>query len=252
MDWFAAPDYWFARMVLERGLGLVYLLAFANALHQFPALLGERGLLPVPRFLAKTSFWESPSLFHLGYSDRALRLVGWTGVVLAAATVVAVLSLLVASAGTVLAGGWADVKPDAGTLDQPPVEGLPTEIGFTILQHGETPAGWVTPTVRLTDLASGETIEVGAPPGDDTVGVGPLLDAAVERPVAGQHVELVERARVEQVLETLAGEELALLVLALHRPLRARVDRFLLAPLEILEPLLHRMLSHIECAGYLP
>ena len=34
MDWFAAPDYWFARMVLERGLGLVYLLAFANALHQ--------------------------------------------------------------------------------------------------------------------------------------------------------------------------------------------------------------------------
>lgn len=87
--------------------------------------------------------------------------------VLAAATVVAVLSLLVASAGTVLAGGWADVKPDAGTLDQPPVEGLPTEIGFTILQHGETPAGWVTPTVRLTDLASGETIEVGAPPGDD-------------------------------------------------------------------------------------
>jgi len=88
MDWFAAPDYWFARMVLERGLGLVYLLAFANALHQFPALLGERGLLPVPRYLAETSFRESPSLFHLGYSDRGLRLVGWTGAVLAGATVV--------------------------------------------------------------------------------------------------------------------------------------------------------------------
>ena len=88
MDWFAAPDYWFARMVLERGLGLVYLLAFANALHQFPALLGERGLLPVPRYLAQTSFRESPSLFHLGYSDRGLRLVGWTGAVLAGATVV--------------------------------------------------------------------------------------------------------------------------------------------------------------------
>jgi hypothetical protein len=87
MDWFAAPDYWFARMVLERGLGLVYLVAFANALHQFPALLGERGLLPVPRYLAQTSFRESPSLFHLGYSDRGLRLVGWTGAVLAAATV---------------------------------------------------------------------------------------------------------------------------------------------------------------------
>ena len=37
--------------------------------------------------------------------------------VLAAATVVAVLSLFVASVGTVLAGGWADVKPDAGTLE---------------------------------------------------------------------------------------------------------------------------------------
>ena len=87
MDWFAAPDYWFARVVLERGLGLVYLLAFANALHQFPALLGERGLLPVPRYLAQTRLRDSPSLFHLGYSDRGLRLVGWSGVVLAAATV---------------------------------------------------------------------------------------------------------------------------------------------------------------------
>ncbi len=87
MDWFAAPGYWFARVVLERGLGLVYLLAFANALHQFPALLGERGLLPVPRYLAQTRFRDSPSLFHLGYSDRGLRLVGWSGVVLAAATV---------------------------------------------------------------------------------------------------------------------------------------------------------------------
>ena len=87
MDWFAAPEYWFARLVLERGLGLVYLVAFANALNQFPALLGEHGLLPVPRYLAQTRFWDAPSLFHLGYTDRRLRLVGWMGVALAAATV---------------------------------------------------------------------------------------------------------------------------------------------------------------------
>ncbi|MFL5514734.1 MAG: lipase maturation factor family protein [Gemmatimonadales bacterium] len=87
MDWFAAPNYWFARWVLERGLGLVYLLAFANALDQFPALLGEHGLLPVPRYLARTRFRDAPSLFHLGYSDRGLRAVGWSGVLLAAATV---------------------------------------------------------------------------------------------------------------------------------------------------------------------
>ena len=51
MDWFAAPEYWFARVVLERGLGLVYLVAFANALNQFPTLLGERGLMPGFPFL---------------------------------------------------------------------------------------------------------------------------------------------------------------------------------------------------------
>jgi hypothetical protein len=87
MDWFAAPHSWFARLALERGLGLVYLIAFANALNQFPALLGERGLMPVPRYLARTRFWEAPSLFHMGYSDRRLRAVGWIGAALAAATV---------------------------------------------------------------------------------------------------------------------------------------------------------------------
>jgi lipase maturation factor len=87
LDWFAAPQYWFARLVLERGLGLVYLIAFANALNQFPALLGERGLMPVPRYLAHTRFWDAPSLFQLGYSDRRLRMVGWSGAALAAATV---------------------------------------------------------------------------------------------------------------------------------------------------------------------
>jgi hypothetical protein len=86
MDWFAAPTYWFARLVLEHGLGLAYLIAFANTLNQFPALLGEHGLLPVPRYLAHARFWEAPSLFQLGYSDRRLRLVGWTGVVFSAAT----------------------------------------------------------------------------------------------------------------------------------------------------------------------
>ena len=49
MEWFAAPDYRLARFILERGLGLVYLIGFLVALNQFPALLGERGLLPAPR-----------------------------------------------------------------------------------------------------------------------------------------------------------------------------------------------------------
>jgi hypothetical protein len=83
MDWFSAPDYWFTRLVIERGLGVIYLLAFVAVIRQFPALLGERGLLPVPRFLHAVRFRDAPSLFQLGYSDRSLRAVGWTGVALA-------------------------------------------------------------------------------------------------------------------------------------------------------------------------
>src|SRR2546428_8374494 len=70
MDWLQAPDYWLARLVLQRALGAVYLVAFLVAARQFVPLLGERGLLPVPRFVAAVSFRSAPSLFHLRYSDR--------------------------------------------------------------------------------------------------------------------------------------------------------------------------------------
>jgi hypothetical protein len=69
-------------------LAAIYLVAFLVAVNQFPALLGERGLLPVPPFLARRRFWDAPSLFHLGYTDRRLRVVAWTGVVVAAALVI--------------------------------------------------------------------------------------------------------------------------------------------------------------------
>src|SRR6185312_6625097 len=44
--------------------------------------------LPVPRFLARTSFRRSPSLFHLHWSDRLFAGVCWTGLVLAAAALI--------------------------------------------------------------------------------------------------------------------------------------------------------------------
>jgi hypothetical protein len=75
----AAPDYQLARAAIERGLGLLYLVAFVVALRQFPALCGERGLEPAPRILAATTFWEAPSVFHLGYSDGRLRLAACVG-----------------------------------------------------------------------------------------------------------------------------------------------------------------------------
>jgi hypothetical protein len=39
-------------------------------LDQFRALLGERGLLPVPAFVARRRFGDAPSLFQFHYSDR--------------------------------------------------------------------------------------------------------------------------------------------------------------------------------------
>ncbi|MFP2924042.1 lipase maturation factor family protein [Pyxidicoccus sp. 3LG] len=86
-DWLHAPDYWIARLVLQRGLGLCYLLAFLVALEQFRPLLGERGLLPVPEYLARVRFRDAPSVFHFRYSDRLLVAVSLVGILLSLAVV---------------------------------------------------------------------------------------------------------------------------------------------------------------------
>jgi hypothetical protein len=78
-----AADYTIARFLIERGLALIYLIAFIVAARQFPALSGERGLQPAPRLLARARFLDAPSLFHWGYSDRRLALVSWTGAAIA-------------------------------------------------------------------------------------------------------------------------------------------------------------------------
>jgi len=39
MDWLQAPDYWLTRLVIERALGAVYLVAFLVAAFQFRPLL---------------------------------------------------------------------------------------------------------------------------------------------------------------------------------------------------------------------
>src|SRR5215472_1007855 len=82
MDWFSAPDYWLSRFLFERALALIYLVAFLVALNQFRPLLGERGLLPAPAFLRATRFRDTPSIFHLRYSDRLLAAVCWGGIAL--------------------------------------------------------------------------------------------------------------------------------------------------------------------------
>jgi hypothetical protein len=94
MDWFAAPDHEMARLVLQRGVGLIYLVAFAGVVDQFRPLLGERGLLPVPQFLGATTFREAPSLFHWRFSDRWVAAVGWAGVALSALVVAGVVAAM--------------------------------------------------------------------------------------------------------------------------------------------------------------
>jgi hypothetical protein len=75
-------DYGLTRLVFQRGLGIVYLFAFACALNQFRPLLGEHGLLPVPAFLKDVPFREAPSLFFLAPKDWAFSAAAWVGIAL--------------------------------------------------------------------------------------------------------------------------------------------------------------------------
>jgi hypothetical protein len=93
MDWFATGDYTIAREILQRGVAALYLIAFVSAVNQFPALLGDNGLLPVKNFTAQVPSRRSPSLFHWHYSDALLRVVAWSGIVLAGAVVVGLVQL---------------------------------------------------------------------------------------------------------------------------------------------------------------
>ena len=76
------PEYWLARFAFQRGLALIYLIAFLVALNQFRPLLGERGLLPVPRFLRFVDFRKAPSIFHFYYSDNFFGIVSLAGILL--------------------------------------------------------------------------------------------------------------------------------------------------------------------------
>ncbi|MDQ0792474.1 lipase maturation factor family protein [Streptomyces sp. B1I3] len=87
MDWFTADGYWLSRLVFQRSLAVVYLVAFVCAALQFRALIGERGMLPVPDLLRRTPWRAAPGLFRLHYSDRFFALVAWTGAAVSLALV---------------------------------------------------------------------------------------------------------------------------------------------------------------------
>jgi hypothetical protein len=101
-----APEggYWYSRWLFERALALLYGVAFLVALNQFVPLLGEHGLLPVPRFVRQVPFRIAPSLFYLAPTDTAFRAAAWLGLVL---SVVALLGLASRARSLAAAGVWA-------------------------------------------------------------------------------------------------------------------------------------------------
>jgi hypothetical protein len=98
------PHYWYSRWLLERGLALIYLVAFLAAVNQFLPLAGERGLLPARRFLGDVPFRYSPSLFHWFSSDRAFLALAWLGVLLSLVALIGITSRLGAIPAAILWG----------------------------------------------------------------------------------------------------------------------------------------------------
>src|SRR5690349_19971950 len=78
MEWAGSAGDWVGRFVFWRGMALLYLLAFVGAGLQYKALLGERGILPIGRYVERVPFRRSPSLFHWRSSDRAFATVAGT------------------------------------------------------------------------------------------------------------------------------------------------------------------------------
>lgn len=76
------------RLIVERSLAAIYLIAFLAALNQFKPLLGEKGLLPAPDFLKQTRFRDTPSIFHFYYSDRLADILSIVGILISAAIVI--------------------------------------------------------------------------------------------------------------------------------------------------------------------
>ena len=83
--------------VFLRGLGLVYLAAFASLAVQILGLVGSGGVLPLEsdlealrRYFGSGAYFVAPMLFWLNASDAALVTCAWVGVALALAVVLGI------------------------------------------------------------------------------------------------------------------------------------------------------------------
>ena len=88
MRWIGSETFRLTRLLYQRGLALILLIAFLNAAFEFKPLLGVHGLLPVPEFIKEVPFRASPSLFYFLPTGAAFTIAAWLGVVLAALALV--------------------------------------------------------------------------------------------------------------------------------------------------------------------
>src|SRR5712671_2349616 len=95
--------YAVSRLLFERALALIYLIAFLCAANQFVPLVGERGLLPVPRYVRQIPFESSPSLFYFAPTDRAFRAAAWIGITVSTGLLVGLLQRW----GLIASAAWA-------------------------------------------------------------------------------------------------------------------------------------------------
>ena len=109
----------------------------------------------------------------------------------------AALVLLLVVAAPAVAGGWASITPDEATRE--PREDEPVVIGFTVLQHGQTPAPWETPTVIARNAATGEVRTVVA----ESTGADGHFAASLTFPQPGLWSWTVELADLESDAATI-------------------------------------------------
>jgi hypothetical protein len=148
-------DLLLTRVLIQRGMAAIYFVAFLTVIRQFKPLLGERGLLPVPAFLQRSTWRETPSLFHWRYSDRLLDIVAYAGLILSACALLGftergplalsicswlllyVLYLSIVNVGQNFFGfGWESMLLEAGffTAFLGPAHTQPTVIPIVILR----------------------------------------------------------------------------------------------------------------------
>lgn len=104
----------------------------------------------------------------------------------------AAIALLLLLAIPVSAGGWATITADP-TNPPTPNEGAEVGFGFTVLQHGVTPAGWVNATLVLENEATGELVQAKAEP----QGTDGHFVATFTAPASGFWAWRVELAELE-------------------------------------------------------